>query len=377
MKLSKQSSALVIGMALFAMFFGSGNLIYPLFIGRTAEGGWTTAAMGFLSAAVFLPFLGVVAMVLYEGCYATFFRCLGRRGGLLLSAILLTVWIPLGSAPRCISLSHASLTSYTSAAPPLWIFSLAYSGLVYLGIRKASWVLDLLGKIVTPLLLLCIGIVFYQGMQIGEWPAASSGGEESLLWLGLREGYNTMDLIASFFFSATIIHLLTQSGGSMRSSVGLVFRGGMVGMVILSVVYVCLISISAKHAGLLVDVPKDQALAYLTQQLMGERWSVIAILTIMLACVSTSMALIIAYADFLREELFTNSKEGRRAMFLALSIAYVMSLFGLDGITAVTAPVLRVCYPILLVLIIVNVSRKLRKHFADRAAVDETSLDGE
>ena len=101
MKIDNRSSAIIIGMALFAMFFGSGNLIYPLHIGTVSQGAWPVATIGFLLAAVFLPFLGVSAMVLYKGSYDDFFNTIGKKKGFLLSLLLLTVWIPLGSAPRC------------------------------------------------------------------------------------------------------------------------------------------------------------------------------------------------------------------------------------------------------------------------------------
>src|ERR1700733_7287446 len=105
MKLGKKTSILIIGMALFSMFFGSGNLIFPLHIGTLAREAWIPAAAGFLVSAVLLPFVGAIAMVLYRGNYSDFFDTIGRRWGFLLSTILLTVWIPLGSAPRCMTLS--------------------------------------------------------------------------------------------------------------------------------------------------------------------------------------------------------------------------------------------------------------------------------
>jgi LIVCS family branched-chain amino acid:cation transporter len=123
MKIHNRSSPLIIGMALFAMFFGSGNLIYPLYIGTEAETSWVSATLGFLIAAVLLPFLGVIAMVLYRGSYDEFFNSIGKKMGFILSLILLTVWIPLGSAPRCMTLAYASIDSYFANTPPLWLYS--------------------------------------------------------------------------------------------------------------------------------------------------------------------------------------------------------------------------------------------------------------
>ena len=166
MKLGKKTSILIIGMALFSMFFGSGNLIFPLYIGTLAKEAWMPAAAGFLISAVLLPFLGALAMVLYRGNYSDFFDTIGRRWGFLLSAILLTVWIPLGSAPRCMTLSYASLISYFGVAPPLWAFCLIYSVFIYFVITRGLEVLDILGKVITPLLLICIALIFTKGSLV-------------------------------------------------------------------------------------------------------------------------------------------------------------------------------------------------------------------
>ena len=79
MQNNRQLSFVVIGLALFSMFFGSGNLIYPLFIGQLAEGQWITATMGFLLTAVLVPLAGVAAMVVYKGDYTAFFGCLRKK----------------------------------------------------------------------------------------------------------------------------------------------------------------------------------------------------------------------------------------------------------------------------------------------------------
>src|SRR3990167_2898383 len=93
MEIKKKNSSLVIGLALFAMFFGSGNLIYPLFVGTNSSGNTFYSILGFLLSAVALPFLGVIAMVLFKGDYTDFFSILGKKFGFLFSFILLTIWI--------------------------------------------------------------------------------------------------------------------------------------------------------------------------------------------------------------------------------------------------------------------------------------------
>jgi LIVCS family branched-chain amino acid:cation transporter len=357
MKIHNRSSPLIIGMALFAMFFGSGNLIYPLYIGTEAETSWVSATLGFLIAAVLLPFLGVIAMVLYRGSYDEFFNSIGKKMGFILSLILLTVWIPLGSAPRCMTLAYASIDSYFANTPPLWLFSLIYSAFVFFIITRELGVLDILGKWITPLLLCCIGIICYQGFVSLSDITILQPFDSSLFVEGVVEGYNTMDLIASFFFSASVIHILNQSGSKISESLSLVLKSSIVGMMILAAVYVGLISLSAHYVGSLDGVPKDQLLAYLSQHILGPNWSILAILAIFLACFSTSVALIIAYTDFLHDEIFKEKQHPYFSILLALAITFIMSMFRLEGITFITAPILQVFYPLLLILIIYNIGK--------------------
>lgn len=363
MNLSKQSSAIIIGMALFAMFFGSGNLIFPLFIGTVAEGSWPVATLGFLTAAVLLPFFGVLAMVLYNGSYSDFFSVLGKKCGFLLSALLLTVWIPLGSAPRCMALAYASLSSY-APMPPLWLFAIVYSLLVFLCITQKLGVLDILGKWITPLLLMSIAVIVYQGISMNGFITYESYQDSALFVHGLTEGYNTMDLIASFFFSASIIHIINRSMSNMPKAVMLMLRASFIGSVLLALVYICLIFIAAQYAESLQGLPKDQLLATLAQFILGPKLAIFAISAIVLACFSTSVALIIAYADFLRYEVFKDKKGIKRHFLIALSASFVMALYGLEGITNVTAPVLKVCYPILICLIAVNIIKNYKSLFS-------------
>ena len=152
MSQTQKHSSLVIGLALFSMFFGSGNLIYPLFIGKIAEQSWVSAALGFCCTGVLFPFLGVIAMVLYKGSYSEFFNLFGKRFGFLLTLAILTVWIPLGSAPRCVILSYSSMKA-NLAMPPLWLFSAFYCLLLYFVVRNKSRMLDILGYVLTPTLL--------------------------------------------------------------------------------------------------------------------------------------------------------------------------------------------------------------------------------
>ncbi|NGX34924.1 MAG: Branched-chain amino acid transport system 2 carrier protein [Candidatus Anoxychlamydiales bacterium] len=349
---SKKSSSIVIGLALFAMFFGSGNLIYPLFVGISSSNTIASSSLGFLMTAVLLPFLGVIAMVLFKGDYQSFFRILGKKLGFIFSMLLLTIWIPLGSAPRCIALAYSSISAYIDIGP-IWMFSAIYSIFVFYVIRTKMGFLDILGKIITPLLIGSILIIFILGLKTGVSPHLAT--KDFAFFRSLKEGYNTMDLIASFFFSASIIQILYKKTKSMPSSIKMIVKSSVIGMSLLAFVYLMLIFIAAKYSDVLMGVQKDQLLAFLAKVILGSKFSVISLIAIVLACFSTSVALVISYSDFLQLQVFKNKKDINISIVFSIAISFVMSLFGLNGITFITAPVLKFCYPILLSLIFINI----------------------
>lgn len=371
MNASKNSSYIVNGLALFSMFFGSGNLIFPLFVGQLSPESLFAGITGFLLTAVLVPFLGVIAMVVYKGSYTNFFSCLGKWIGPLLIALLLTVWIPLGSGPRCTTLAYASLSSYFTV-PPLWAFSLFYTLLLSLVVYKRNRMIDILGYFLTPALLVCLGIIVFKGMFFSDVASSVTNTSFHTFLTGLQEGYNTMDLIASFFFTASIIGILRDSSKSEAGILKIALKSSIVGVILLGVVYVGLISLAAMHSQGLVDIPKDQLLAHMAKSILGSQLGIISAIAICLACFTTSVALVVVYSEFLQKIVFKNDDKIKEATWITLAISFVMSLFGLEGITFVTSPVLKVLYPTLIILIVYNVGGKAIKHWlATRAGKTE------
>lgn len=380
MSQNRQLSFFVIGLALFSMFFGSGNLIFPLFLGQVTQDQWVVASLGFFTTAVFLPLIGVIAMVTYKGDYYTFFGCFGKKIGFISILILLSVWIPLGSGPRCAALAYASMLPYTESPVPIWIFSALYCSLTYLVVCKKARILDVLGYILTPLLLLCLATLIIKGINF-ESLAPASLSSESLPYIfrGLSEGYNTMDLIASFFFSASIIDILRRTSNDEARSLSTTLKASLVGASLLSIVYIGLICLAVSHGEALYTIPKEQLLVHIAKDILGSQLGIIASVAVVLACFTTSVALATVFANFLAERVFGGRDHYPTALFITQSLTFVMSITGLQGITAVTEPILQLFYPMLMIMIAINLTRKwLHKPIqiseAQEAAEDEETI---
>lgn len=356
---NRQLSFVVIGLALFSMFFGSGNLIFPLFLGQIAEGQWIFASLGFFTTAVLLPLTGVVAMVVYKGDYYTFFGCFGKKIGFISILTLLTVWIPLGSGPRCAALAYASMLPYIDSPLPMWFFSAIYCAITFGVVYKKARILNILGYVLTPLLLLCLALIIFKGVDLPALaPAAVSSETLSFLFRGLSEGYNTMDLIASFFFSASIIGILKRASHNEARSLSTTLKASLVGASLLAIVYIGLICLAVSHSDTLYNIPKEQLLVYIAKDLLGPQLGIIASIAVFLACFTTSVALTTVFADFLAERILGSRDQYHLALFITQSVTFVMSITGLQGITAVTEPILQIFYPMMMIMIVINLGRK-------------------
>ena len=309
-------------------------------------------------------------MIVYEGDYTKFFQCLGGKVGAILIAILLTVWIPLGSAPRCITLAYSSLASYIDFGP-LWLFSLLYCSVIFFVIGTKGRMLDILGYFLTPCLLVCLGMIIYQGVNVSEVYATPTAEGSAHFFSGLTEGYNTMDLIASFFFSASVIEILRGATKENAQSLRITLKACIVGIALLAVVYVNLIALAGVHYEMLENVPKEQMLAHIAKNVLGPHLGMVSVLAIFLACFTTSIALVVVYADYLNKVLFKSHPSDFWAKVTTLVITFVISLTGLAGITMITAPILEIFYPVLIVMIVVNLSIKAYQRYRKKATLPD------
>ena len=121
MKKYFNTESLAIGLAMFSMFFGAGNIVFPLALGQYAGDQNFYGMLGLLLTAAFMPIAGVIAMILFDGNYRAFFGRLGRIPGFILALITISLLGPLGSTPRCIALSYTTLhNAFLDMSPSLF-----------------------------------------------------------------------------------------------------------------------------------------------------------------------------------------------------------------------------------------------------------------
>ncbi len=355
------------GFALFAMFFGSGNLVFPLVVGQESEGHYLLAGLGIFLTGVVVPFLGVLAMMLYKGNFQQFFNSFGKAGIFWFSLLSLALMGPFGVLARCLTVIHGSMQLIIDDLS-LPLVSLVMCSVIYLLAINKNRIVPVLGAWLTPFLLLSIATIALCGFMQGDMPAHESVDSMEAFKTGFFQGYQTMDLLAAFFFSTFVISHLRNAMANEQQSLRVFFKAALLGGSILALVYFTLVYLGSAYAPLLKHVPPQEmlttiALATLSSTL-GPMAAVCVSVAIVLACLTTAITLASLFADFLRKEVASEKINNSVALVVTLAIGFVVSTLEFSGIASFLGPILETVYPALIALTCWNMVYSLRRKTA-------------
>lgn len=359
--MKNQGLVVSIGFALFSMFFGSGNLVFPITVGLESEGHYLFASLGILFTGVIVPFLGVLGMMLYKGDIYSFFGSFGKKGTFIFSFLALALMGPFGVLARCLTVAHgALLLLFPNASLPLT--SLTMCCIIYLLAVNKNKIVMLLGTILTPFLIVSIATIAFFGLKQGSLPPATTTNGWLALKNGFFQGYQTMDLLAAFFFSQFVIkHLYsnTSSNAEENSMLKVFCKASLVGASILSSVYFILVLLGWVYSPLLFQKPPEEMLGLIAMESLGSMAAPCVCFAVIFACLTTSIVLTSLFADFLRNEVCQDKIENRFALLITLGIGFLVSTLEFAGIARFLGPVLETIYPALIALTVVNIAGKL------------------
>ncbi len=365
MKLKAKNTTLLTGLAMFKMFFGAGNIVFSLAIGQFAQDQNIWALLGFLFTAVIVPFMGVIAMSLYKGDTRAFFERAGKLPGFLVALFILALIGPFGAIPRCLTLSYSTVKMLIPDLS-MWMFSLGCCALIYLCTVKKNRLMQILGYFFAPALLLLIAIIIAKGLWEGPPIGHCDLGATTMFAHGLKEGYNTLDLLPAFFFSSIIVSMLKRAHpenfegeGNERKLFKVMLKASGVGAALVGLIYVGFSFLAAKYAGNLVDVQSEILFSKLAWTVVGPYGGAFTCLCVLVSCLATSMALTAVFGEFIHKEVFKEKTDYRICLLVTVAIAFVFSFFGFSGIVKMLAPILQVCYPALILLTLLNISHKI------------------
>lgn len=360
--MSFRKTVLTAGFAMFSMFFGSGNLVVPLVVGTQTLDNAGFAMLGISITGVLVPFLGLIGVILFAGNRHNYFNCIGKVPAFFLTLAMLAMMGPLGVLPRCIIVAYGGMTLF---APTLSfpLFSALFCIITLILVWNHDRVIPIIGRILTPLLLLGIAIISVAGLFFtGSVIPVSEIAPSAAFSIGLLEGYQTMDLLAAFFFSATTvayIRIHLRSDDSPKLLLKLSLASCAIGAGFIAIIYIAFVALGAKHAPHLLTVRPEQLLSSIAGHTLGPMAIPIVALTIALACLTTAVILALLFANFVQIDISRYKFGHHKAVILTLAISFFVSLVGFDGLRAWIAAVLQIAYPALIVLTIANILNKV------------------
>ncbi|MGE4573355.1 MULTISPECIES: branched-chain amino acid transport system II carrier protein [Parachlamydia] len=360
---SSSRSSLAIGLAMFSMFFGAGNIVFPLLVGIQSESQNIYASIGLLISAIGVPLLGLIAMAMFEGNYKEFFGRMGNTPGFIMTALILGLIGPFGALPRCIALSHSTIKMYLPLIS-LWQFSLLSCLIIFWLSWRPSALVTILGYILTPFLLFSVLVIIGFGFVNSPSAPISSLSWHKAFSNGFIQGYQTLDLLGAFFFSSTIILSLKESVKSeipqnFKPLMTLTLKASFICAILLGLVSWGFSWVAAFNSQSLQNVPKDELLRVVATQTLGQHASIFTIAAVLLACLTTEIALATAFSEFIHQDLSGKKISYEWSLVITLVIAFFVSLWHFEGIIHFLAPILFFCYPMMITLSIVNILYKL------------------
>lgn len=347
---------------LFGMFFGAGNLIFPVAMGQHAGSNVLLATIGLLITGVGLPLLGVAALGISrsEGLYdlsgkagkpfAMFFTC----------ALYLTIG-PFFAIPRCATTSFTVgleqvLPAGVSSRLYLFIFSLLFFAAALFFSLRPGKILTWIGKILNPAFLLFLGILVVvalvsPGAHISEVEPLG-GYVTQPFFTGFLEGYNTMDALASLAFGIVVVQVIRDLGvkepGAVAAST---VRSGIFSCLFMGLIYIAVIIVGVQSRGLFEPAANGgEALAQIALHYLGRPGQFILAATVTLACLKTAVGLITSCAETF-SKIFAKGPDYKLWAIIFSGVSFMFANLGLNAIIGYSVPVLMFLYPLAIVLI--------------------------
>ncbi|MEE9452310.1 MAG: branched-chain amino acid transport system II carrier protein, partial [Gammaproteobacteria bacterium] len=350
------------GFAMFAMFFGSGNLVFPIMLGGMVEGSYVSAAIGLVLTAICVPFLGFFAIYLFKGNYEAFFHRLGKYADFFLPLLILALIGPFGVIPRCITVAHGSFLLLFPEASFI-TFAAIMSIVIFLLVLDPHKIVPLIGAFLTPILLISLGLIIVYGVAGGRLLQANNFDSLSVFVTGLVQGYNTLDLMAAFFFSAVVIkyvhYVLHKHRISKIGQKQFIWATMLCGMGMLTLVYVAFIYLGAAYADVLEPAHPERGIALIADHTLGRLAGPVVVIAVILTTLTTAAALTSISAEFLRRRIFFDKVRLSTASLIIVALSFLFSNLKFSGIAAFLSPILQVLYPGLIVLTLFNIAHRL------------------
>lgn len=348
----KLLDTIIIGFALFAIFFGAGNLIFPPYLGVTAGENWGIATFAFLISDPLLSIIAVMVVAALGGSALNVGRRVHPLFASTLAAICVLLIGPIFAVPRTGASTHEIFVQSYFPSAPQWITSLVFFGIVLWITYKENSVMDAIGKYLTPILLVILFCIFVAAIIQPDATFAQTDGT-GLFAQGFKEGYQTMDVLGAPLLAGVVMKDITRRGYlNKKDQFRMMFGVGIVAFILLAIVYSTL-SYSGASMSTVIDstVQRAAMLTTIVKNLLGS-WGQLAMgLAVCFACLTTAIGLTTTCGQYF-EEVSKGKISYKKTILVTVAVEFIISLVGVDSLINLAVPVLTFIFPIMIALIL-------------------------
>jgi LIVCS family branched-chain amino acid:cation transporter len=353
--MNNRKTILIIGFAIFASFFGAGNLILPPQLGFNSGPDWWLVTLGFVTSATVIPLLALFGHARLQGTMLDFGKKVSPLFSLVycLCVYIIAIALPI---PRTAAVTHEMAIQPFFNTPSLLTSSL-YFGVAFIFIMKRDSILSILGKFLTPLIVLILLAIIAIGLFTAPESMNASVLESPALIAGLLEGYQTYDALGGILIGGVVIISLNLEGGvSFDDKKAIIAKSGLVAAFGLFIIYAGMIAVGALHnTEFETTITRPELLTGLSIKTLGNIGNLFLSVLISLACFTTAVSVIVGTADFFKG-LFKESNQAYTVTaVISCLIGILVGQMDVQYIIVVALPALMFIYPLTIVLILLNV----------------------
>ncbi|MFT5103080.1 MAG: LIVCS family branched-chain amino acid:cation transporter [Candidatus Latescibacterota bacterium] len=357
--MSHTKQTFITAFALFSLFFGAGNLILPPFLGFNAGTDWIWVALGFAVSAVVIPVMAIYGHARLQGTMLDFANKVSPVFAVIYAVLVYAIAISLPS-PRTASVTYEMSIQPYFEISSLWL-SVIYFALVLVFALNRSKIISLIGKFLTPLIILILLCIIGIGLFAELEPLRATIFDNTFTE-GILEGYQTFDALGGIVVGGVIvISLAIQGKFNYEEKKSMIARSGLLAGLGLVLIYGGLIALGAFNSGMLDVENRTQLLTLLSTNTLGDIGTAFLAVLVALACFTTAVGIVTGTADFVKGIAKNSQHAYTVTAVLGCVSGVAVGQFDVHYIINIALPVLMFIYPITIVLILLNV---LPKRFA-------------
>lgn len=363
MKNKQRTDTLVIGFALFSMFFGAGNVIFPPYLGLQAGPQWVIAFGSYFIMDIGLAMVGVLAVVKCSTA-EELLKPLGKVVSVVFFSVLTLCLGPMFAVPRTAATTYEMGFLGTSLDIGPRIFAVIFFVIVFLLSIRESAVVDIVGKVLTPVLLVGLVILIVKGVVSPLGSIVDEPKVDNIISYGVESGYQAMDAMGSLLLTLVIVSSAMQKGYTdEKSRSKVVAAAALIAGGIMFLVYLGLTYLGATVSGTYdLSITRVNLVISIVNGLLGGGGRVIIAVVIAMACLTTAIALISSASTFFASLI---KKKGSYEVLVTVFCIFscIISTMGVESILNFAAPILGIIYPPVLTLIIMGFLPRTDKVF--------------